>query len=95
MSVQLRSIFALLSGVAVLGLANSLMFTLLGIRMSMDGVSDTMTGIVGSAYFVGMLGSRALAAIGFGRRDNRWFPSLGSPGSRHCQDDPSGDKTPG
>lgn len=53
---QLQALAALLLGVAVLGLGNSLMFTLLGIRMSMDGVSSTMTGVVGSAYFVGMLG---------------------------------------
>ena len=49
------SLFALLAGIAVLGLANSLMFTLLGIRMSAGGVSGQMIGIVGSAYFAGML----------------------------------------
>jgi hypothetical protein len=51
----------LLAGIAVLGLANSLMFTLLGIRMSAGGVSGQMIGIVGSAYFAGMLTARCSA----------------------------------
>ena len=51
----LFSISALLSGVVFLGLANGMFFTLLGIRMSIDGVSDAMIGVVGSAYFAGML----------------------------------------
>lgn len=52
---QLLAIIALLAGVALLGLANSLMFILLGVRMSIDQVSSEMTGVVGSAYFAGML----------------------------------------
>ncbi len=51
----LPTIAALLSGIAVLGLANGLMFTLLGIRMSLDGVPGAVIGLVGSAYFAGML----------------------------------------
>ncbi len=49
------SIFALLAGVAFLGLASGLLFTLLGVRMSIDGVAPQMIGIVGSAYYVGLL----------------------------------------
>ena len=52
---QLQPTIALLSAVALLGLANSLLFVLLGVRMAIDNVSSEMTGIVGSAYFVGML----------------------------------------
>ena len=51
----LWSVSALLTGVAFLGIANGLMFTLLGVRMSIDGVSSQMIGIVGSAYFLGLL----------------------------------------
>ena len=36
----LWSVSALLTGVAFLGIANGLMFTLLGVRMSIDGVSS-------------------------------------------------------
>ena len=50
-----RTISALLSAVVLFGLANGLFFTLLGIRMSLDGVSTGMIGVVGSAYFAGML----------------------------------------
>jgi MFS family permease len=50
-----RTISALLSAVVLFGLANGLFFTLLGIRMSADGVSTGMIGLVGSAYFAGML----------------------------------------
>jgi len=51
----LPTIVALLSGIAILGLANGLMFTLLGIRMSLDGVPGTVIGLVGSTYYAGML----------------------------------------
>ena len=50
-----RTISALLAAVVLFGLANGLFFTLLGIRMSADGVSTGMIGLVGSAYFAGML----------------------------------------
>ena len=50
-----RAISALLSAVVLFGLANGLFFTLLGIRMSADGVSTGMIGLVGSAFFAGML----------------------------------------
>ncbi len=50
-----RAISALLSAVVLFGLANGLFFTLLGIRMSIDGVSTGMIGAVGSAFFAGML----------------------------------------
>ena len=50
-----RTISALLSAVVLFGLANGLFFTLLGIRMSLDGVSTGMIGLVGSAFFAGML----------------------------------------
>lgn len=51
----LPTIAALLSGIALLGLANGLMFTLLGIRMSLDGVSGGVIGLVGATYYAGML----------------------------------------
>ena len=65
----LWSISALLTGVAFLGIANGLMFTLLGVRMSIDGVSSQMIGIVGSAYFLGLLSGtvfcgRVIARVG-------------------------------
>ena len=49
------SISALLGGVVLLGLASGLMFTLLGLRLAVEGVSDQMIGVVGSAYFAGLL----------------------------------------
>ena len=66
---QLRPTIALLSAVALLGLANSLLFVLLGVRMAIDEVSSEMIGIVGSAYFVGMLlgslyGARVIRRVG-------------------------------
>jgi MFS family permease len=51
----LASISPLLSAVVLVGLGNGLFFTLLGIRMSVEGVSGAMIGMVGSAYFAGML----------------------------------------
>ena len=50
-----RTISALLVAVVLFGLANGLFFTLLGIRMSAEGVSSGLIGLVGSAYFAGML----------------------------------------
>ena len=50
-----RTISALLAAVVLFGLANGLFFTLLGIRMSAEGVSSGLIGLVGSAYFAGML----------------------------------------
>ncbi|MFP6741738.1 MAG: MFS transporter [Alphaproteobacteria bacterium] len=44
----------LLSAVVLVGLGNGLFFTLLGLRMSAEGVSGGLIGIVGSAYFAGM-----------------------------------------
>ena len=49
------SMLALMSGVVVLGLASGLLFTLLGVRLASEGVSDQMIGLVGSAYFAGLL----------------------------------------
>ena len=51
----LPSIFALLSGVTFLGLASGLLFALLGIRMAIEGIPTQMIGVVGSAYFAGLL----------------------------------------
>ncbi|MFQ5784905.1 MAG: MFS transporter [Alphaproteobacteria bacterium] len=56
------SISALLGGVVFLGLANGLFFTLLGVRMSVDGVSEQMIGLVGSAYFAGQLAGTVFCA---------------------------------
>ena len=50
-----RTISALLAAVVLFGLGNGLFFTLLGIRMSAEGVSSGLIGLVGSAYFAGML----------------------------------------
>ena len=49
------SMSPLLSAVVLVGLGNGLFFTLLGMRMSAEGVSSGLIGIVGSAYFAGML----------------------------------------
>ena len=51
----LRAISPLLSAVVLVGLGNGLFFTLLGMRMSIEGVASAMIGLVGSAYFAGML----------------------------------------
>jgi len=51
----LATISPLLSAVVLVGLGNGLFFTLLGLRMSAEGVSSGLIGIVGSAYFAGML----------------------------------------
>jgi MFS family permease len=51
----LPSILALLSGVVFLGLASGLLFALLGIRMAAADTSAVMIGVVGSAYFAGLL----------------------------------------
>ena len=69
MLAHLRPTIALLSAVALLGLGNSLLFVLLGVRMAIDGVSSTMIGLVGSAYFAGMLlgsifGARVIRRVG-------------------------------
>ncbi len=51
----LPSICALLSGLVFFGLASGLLFTLIGVRLAMEGVSAQAIGILGSAYFAGFL----------------------------------------
>ncbi len=55
MPAVLPSIGALLGGVVFLGLASGLLFALLGIRMAAADTSAVMIGVVGSAYFAGLL----------------------------------------
>ncbi len=50
----LATMSPLLSAVVLVGLGNGFFFTLLGLRMSAEGVSGGLIGIVGSAYFAGM-----------------------------------------
>ena len=55
---MLKSVAALLVSVALLLLANGLFSTLLAVRMATEGFSIGLAGVVGAAYFAGlMLGS--------------------------------------
>ncbi|WP_158773840.1 MFS transporter [Cobetia sp. L2A1] len=49
------ALWSLLLGVGMLMLANGLQGSLLGIRASSEGFSNTMTGVIMSAYFAGFL----------------------------------------
>ncbi|MDX5363767.1 MAG: MFS transporter [Pseudazoarcus pumilus] len=52
---QLLPIASLMLGTALLLLGNGLMSTLLALRGSLEGFSDQLLGLMGSAYFVGFL----------------------------------------
>ena len=54
-------LWSLLLGMGMLMLANGLQGSLLGIRASSEGFSNTMTGIIMSAYFAGFLLGSTLA----------------------------------
>ena len=53
---DIRASWALFTGVGFIMLANGLQGTLLGLRATLEGFPTTVTGIMMSAYFVGILG---------------------------------------
>jgi len=55
-----RSVWALLFGFALLMLGNGLQGSLLGLRASLEGFGTGVTGIVMSAYFIGLLFGAAI-----------------------------------
>lgn len=57
------SVWALLLGMGMLMLGNGMQGTLLGLRASDEGFSGTVTGLVMSGYFLGLLGGAALAPV--------------------------------
>ncbi|HET8609952.1 MAG TPA: MFS transporter [Burkholderiales bacterium] len=50
---MLASIFSLLLGVGILLTGTGFLFTLLGVRAGIEGFSDSVTGLIMSAYYVG------------------------------------------
>lgn len=50
---MLTSIYSLLLGIGILLTGTGFLFTLLGVRAGIEGFSDSVTGLVMSAYFVG------------------------------------------
>lgn len=59
-----RNVASLLLGYALMIMANALFNTLLGIRMELEQFGATVTGMVMSAYFVGLLiGARSVSRV--------------------------------
>ncbi len=56
-----HGIMPLLVGIVSLGMGSSLLFTLIGIRLTSQGVAAWVTGALGSAYFAGFLVGAFLA----------------------------------
>lgn len=57
------SIWALLLGMGMLMLGNGMQGTLLGLRASAEGFTNTVTGLVMSSYFVGFIGGAILTPV--------------------------------
>ena len=58
---QLSALFAILSSVLVLIAGNGLMNTLVPYRAKLEHFPDQLIGMIGSAYFVGMLAGTIIA----------------------------------
>jgi MFS family permease len=62
MFVTLKSLASLLASYGLLLVANGLFSTLLGVRARIEGFAPEITGLIMSAYFVGLLGGALIGA---------------------------------
>ncbi len=58
----IRAMSALLLGVAILNIGSGALMAIIGVRLSADGASSLVIGVITSAYFLGLLGGALWAA---------------------------------